>query len=73
MTRRRIDVHQHVLPPGHVLFGSDWPFAPDVAVTWFTGQLDAWDGLDVAGHAAVDRANALAIFPRFTTPQEEGQ
>jgi predicted TIM-barrel fold metal-dependent hydrolase len=48
--------------PGHVLFGSDWPFAPDVAVSYFTSQLDAYDGLD---HAAVDRGNAEALFPRF--------
>lgn len=51
--------------PGHVLFGSDWPFAPAVAVSWFTGQLDAYDALDADGHAAIDRGNAAALFPAF--------
>jgi len=52
--------------PGHVLYGSDWPFAPEVAVNYFTGQLDAYDGLDADGHAAIDRRSAEALFPRFS-------
>jgi len=52
--------------PGHVLFGSDWPYAPSVAVSYFTGQLDAYGALDADGHAAVDRRNAEALFPQFT-------
>jgi predicted TIM-barrel fold metal-dependent hydrolase len=48
--------------PGHVLFGSDWPYAPELAVAYFTGCLDNYD-LD---HAAVNRDNALALFPRLS-------
>jgi predicted TIM-barrel fold metal-dependent hydrolase len=48
--------------PGHVLFGSDWPYAPAPVVSYFTGQLDAYDALDPAGHAAVDRTNAARLF-----------
>jgi len=51
--------------PGHVLFGSDWPYAPEIAVSYFTGQLDAYAALDADGHAAVDRENAEALFPQF--------
>lgn len=51
--------------PGHVLFGSDWPYAPAVAVGYFTGALDAYADLDAAGHAAIDRNDAAALFPRF--------
>ena len=51
--------------PGHVLYGSDFPFAPDVAVAYFTSQLDAYDALDAAGHDAVDRRNAETLFPRL--------
>jgi hypothetical protein len=47
---------------GHVLFGSDFPYAPAPAVAYFTGQLDAYDALDAAGHAAIDRANAARLF-----------
>lgn len=48
--------------PGHVLFGSDFPYAPAPAVAYFTGQLDAYAALDGAGHAAIDRDNASALF-----------
>jgi predicted TIM-barrel fold metal-dependent hydrolase len=51
--------------PGRVLFGSDWPYAPRVAVGWFTSQLDTYAPLDPAGRAAIDRGNAEALFPRF--------
>ncbi|HVN87055.1 MAG TPA: amidohydrolase family protein [Candidatus Binatia bacterium] len=51
--------------PGHVLFGSDWPYAPAIAVSYFTGQLDAYAALDGQGHAAIDRRNAESLFPQF--------
>ena len=50
--------------PGRVLFGSDWPYAPAPVVSYFTGQLDAYEALDADGHAAIDRGNAAALFPR---------
>src|SRR5262249_51602262 len=53
--------------PGHVLFGSDFPFAPPPAVGYFTGQLDAYAALDADAHAAVDRRSAEALFPQFST------
>jgi predicted TIM-barrel fold metal-dependent hydrolase len=51
--------------PGHVLFGSDWPYAPAPAVSYFTGQLDAYAALDASGHIAIDRSNAVALFPKL--------
>jgi len=52
--------------PGHVLFGSDWPFAPQEAVAYFTGQLDAYRALDESGRKAIDRDSAAALFPNFS-------
>lgn len=49
--------------PGHVLFGSDWPFAPAAAGQYFANGLD--DGVDAGTLAAVNRANAEALFPRL--------
>ena len=49
--------------PGHVLFGSDWPFAPTAAGQYFANGLDS--GVDAATLAAVNRANAEALFPRL--------
>ncbi|MFE5286010.1 amidohydrolase family protein [Nocardia sp. NPDC056611] len=51
--------------PGHVLFGTDWPFAPEPGVAYFTGQLDTYPGLDRVGRAGIDRGNALELFPRL--------
>lgn len=53
--------------PGHVLFGSDWPYAPAMAVSYFTAQLDAYGALDSDGHAAIDCGSAEALFPQFAT------
>ncbi|WP_405590441.1 amidohydrolase family protein [Streptomyces sp. NBC_01092] len=49
--------------PGHVLFGSDWPFAPAAAGQYFANGLDA--GVDPGTLAAVNRTNAEALFPRL--------
>lgn len=51
--------------PGHVLFGSDWPFLPRPGVAYFTGQLDSYDPLGEEGRLDLERRNAEALFPRF--------
>lgn len=51
--------------PGHVLFGSDWPFAPPPAVQYFTAGLDAYAG--ITDHADINRDNATALFPRLAS------
>ncbi|MFF1451006.1 amidohydrolase family protein [Streptomyces sp. NPDC058274] len=54
--------------PGHVLYGSDWPFAPDLAVGYFTGLLDTHEQLAPADHRAIDSDSALSLFPRLALP-----
>ncbi|MEU5104936.1 amidohydrolase family protein [Streptomyces sp. NPDC021354] len=49
--------------PGHVLFGSDWPFAPAAAGQYFTNGLDS--GVGPGTLSAVNRTNAEALFPRL--------
>lgn len=51
--------------PGHVTFGSDWPFAPVAAGKLFAAGLHTYRGLDSATRDAIDRSNALALFPRL--------
>jgi predicted TIM-barrel fold metal-dependent hydrolase len=48
---------------GHVIFGSDWPFAPIAAGHYFAAGLEA--GVDHAALEAINRTNALALFPRL--------
>ncbi|MFF6979982.1 amidohydrolase family protein [Streptomyces sp. NPDC008343] len=49
--------------PGHVLFGSDWPFAPTPAGQYFASGLDS--GVDPGTLTAINRTNAEALFPRL--------
>ena len=50
--------------PGHVLYGSDWPFAPDLAVGYFSSHLDRYP-LDDDLRVAISEGNALGLFTRF--------
>ncbi|SDN66955.1 Predicted metal-dependent hydrolase, TIM-barrel fold [Streptomyces sp. cf386] len=49
--------------PGHILFGSDWPFAPTIAGQYFANGLDS--GVDPGTLQAINRTNADALFPRL--------
>ncbi|MGB8387982.1 amidohydrolase family protein [Mycobacterium sp.] len=51
--------------PGHITFGSDWPFAPLAAGQYFAAGLDSYPGLDQQTLTAINRTNALALFPRL--------
>ncbi|BBY19822.1 amidohydrolase family protein [Mycobacterium stomatepiae] len=53
--------------PGHVTFGSDFPFAPIVAARLFAAGLETYPGLDDDARTAIDRINALRLFPRLGT------
>jgi 6-methylsalicylate decarboxylase len=51
--------------PGHITFGSDWPFAPLELAKFFTAGLEDYPGIDADTRSAIDRTNALTLFPRF--------
>jgi 6-methylsalicylate decarboxylase len=51
--------------PGHITFGSDFPFAPTAAGKLFAAGLETYPGLDAATRGAIERTNALALFPRL--------
>jgi predicted TIM-barrel fold metal-dependent hydrolase len=53
--------------PGHITFGSDWPFAPVAAGKLFAAGLETYPGLDAETRDAIDRTNALTLFPRLGT------
>ncbi|MGV9738851.1 amidohydrolase family protein [Nocardia farcinica] len=52
--------------PGHVLYGSDWPFAPAAAGTYFNNLLDGHETLDDATRVAINHTNAENLFARTT-------
>ncbi len=51
--------------PGHITFGSDWPFAPVTAGKLFAAGLETYPAIDASTRAAIERTNALALFPRL--------
>ncbi|CAB3751334.1 amidohydrolase [Burkholderia sp. MSh2] len=51
--------------PERVLYGSDFPYAPPSVSTSFTHSQDGYAALDADRHAAINRANALPLFPRL--------
>ncbi|AEW92823.1 MULTISPECIES: amidohydrolase family protein [Streptomycetaceae] len=51
--------------PGHVLYGSDWPFAPQEAGSYYNGYLEAYPGFAPGQAEAIDRGNAEVLFPRL--------
>ena len=50
--------------PGHVLYGTDWPYANDGIVGAFTGMYESY-AMNDAQRASIDRGNAQALFPRL--------
>jgi predicted TIM-barrel fold metal-dependent hydrolase len=55
------------VPTSQVLFGSDYPLVPEEVVRLERSMLETSNVLDDAARSAIDRDNALALFPRFAT------
>jgi predicted TIM-barrel fold metal-dependent hydrolase len=57
--------------PGHVLFGSDWPWAPELALSVFSSLLDGHELPPTNTLDGINRKNAEKLFPRLR-PAEDG-
>lgn len=51
----------------HILFGTDFPFAPLEVGAAFTHRLDTYAALDTQRRQAINRGNATRLFPRLIT------
>ena len=49
----------------HILFGTDWPAAPEPTVVRNIANLTSFDGFTPQELSGVERDNALTLFPRF--------
>jgi 6-methylsalicylate decarboxylase len=49
----------------HILFGTDWPAAPEPTVVHNIANLTSFDGFTPQQLRGVERDNALGLFPRF--------
>jgi predicted TIM-barrel fold metal-dependent hydrolase len=54
-----------VTTPDHILFGTDWPAAPERTVSHNIANLDTFEGFTEVELAGIDRGNAARLFPRF--------
>lgn len=56
---------QELVDPSHILFGSDYPFAPEAIGKLSIEGLRGYNGFDEKILRAVKRENALKLFPRL--------
>ncbi len=56
---------QELADPTHILFGSDYPFLPEPLITVMVENLLKYNGFDSHARHAIERENALTLFPRF--------
>ncbi len=56
---------QELVDDSHILFASDYPFAPELATVATIGGLEGYDGFDAPTLEAVYADNARALFPRL--------
>jgi predicted TIM-barrel fold metal-dependent hydrolase len=54
-----------LVPPTQILFGTDFPFAPEPVTQMSIDGLAHYDGFDPAARRAIERDNALALLPRL--------
>jgi 6-methylsalicylate decarboxylase len=51
--------------PGHITFGSDYPYAPVAAGKLFAAGLETYPAIGTSTREAIERTNALALFSRL--------
>jgi predicted TIM-barrel fold metal-dependent hydrolase len=56
-----------VARPGHIFYGSDWPYIDRHTIELQHEVLQGWNGLDTATRAAIGHESAAKLFPRFGT------
>ncbi len=56
---------QTIASPDQIVFGSDWPFANARVTAEAMKTYEALDALSPRQRAAIDRGNALTLFPQF--------
>jgi len=56
---------QECVDTSHILFGADYPPAPEAVTVASIQGLEEYDGFDDSERQAVYRENALALFPRL--------
>lgn len=58
---------KELVEPDHILFGSDFPFAPSTVTGMETAAIAALPMFDEIQKDGINRQNALKLFPKFST------
>jgi len=56
---------QELVDASHILFGSDYPFAPEIMTSFSLQGVQTYNGFDEQVRRAIERESAFALFPRF--------
>lgn len=59
---------RELVEPDHILFGSDFPYAPASVTARQVQMLEAGTVWDEATRQGIDRAHALQLFPKYAAP-----
>jgi 6-methylsalicylate decarboxylase len=62
---------QELAGPAQILWGSDLPFVYGARLKTEIDHWEEYDGFDAAARAAIERDNALRLFPRFAATVAE--
>jgi predicted TIM-barrel fold metal-dependent hydrolase len=68
-SRHSLGALRELVPPSQILFGSDYPYLSEPMIEDEIRGLDDYP-FDAAARAAIDRNNALALFPRLRALME---
>jgi predicted TIM-barrel fold metal-dependent hydrolase len=64
-TPQTLDLLTKFAKPGHILFGSDYPYAPEPAIKQLNRDFDTYCDTHPMFADSVNRSAALALFPRL--------
>ena len=56
---------QELVDPAHILFGTDYPFAPEPVTPATIAGLQEYDGFNEQTRVAIEQDNTLTLFPRL--------
>ncbi len=57
---------QELIDASHILFGSDYPFLPELAVAATVSDFQSYDGFSGRERGLIERDNAMFLFPRLS-------
>ncbi|WP_077521144.1 amidohydrolase family protein [Metapseudomonas resinovorans] len=69
-SRYSMAVLKELIDPSHLLFGSDFPFAPAPVTAVQCQTLDASDLWSASGQYGINRGHALQLFPKYRLASE---